>query len=222
MKIKNITSLSLTLPVSGIVLDAQEEREFSTIGTETFVSSCADEFASFFAIGKIEIIRDDETVITSITDVISVTSGLTSTLELGNLEELAIAIAPHANRRFIFLQDVATSQKDEIIKKPFPGSILSISIRPKKSSTMVQIYADGIYFQEEEIRRNAVFEYNFDYKMTDVVLILDSGRSKNQIELYMDGDTYLDPLSIQELVDSWREDSSTHSNIDKYMFDEQS
>lgn len=209
------------MPVAGIVLDPSETIAYKDIGDSDFIASCSDEITTFAALEKIKVFEDDGVTEVGITEVAMISSGEKSTLVLGNLDELASAISPHANRRFIFLKDVFRIKKNDTIKKPFPGSISTVSIRPRRGSVTVQIFTDGIYFQEEEIKRNAVFEYDFDFKMTDVVFIFtDSSSNNSDIEIYVDGDTYLDSDLIQELVNGWQEDSSSHSVIDKYMFDE--
>lgn len=221
MIIKNILSVELTMPKAGIVLNPSETITYEEIGNSDFLASCSDEITSFVVLEKIKVFEDDEITEVTVTNVAVHTSGEKQTLSLGNLDELASAMSPHANRKFIFLKDVFTLKKNRTIKKPFPGSISSVSVRPKNGSVSVQLFSDGIYFQEEEISKNAIFEFDFDYKMTDTVLMInDSSSNKNEIEIYIDGDTYLDSLLIQELVDGWQEDSASHSDIDKYMFDE--
>jgi len=219
MKLKNISGFSLTLPISGVVLAINEIVDTSTFGDAAFVESCADEITTFKALGKIEAYDDTDTLITSNTEIIATLGGLKQDLYITNVEELAVAVSPHANRKFIFLSDTIEMKNREVIKKPFPGSISTVSVRPKDKNVSVQLFSDGITFPEEEVRKNAVFEFDFDFKMTDCVLTILSSHGKTDVEVYVDGDTYLDTIAIQELVDSWKEGSATHSTIDQYMFD---
>ncbi len=221
MVLKNILTVELTMPTTGIVLDPSETITYAEIGDADFVSSCSDEITEFVALNKIKVFQDDGVTELSLTDVATQTSGEKSTLSLGNLEELAVAISPHANRRFMFLRDSFEMKKNKTVKKPFPGSVGNINIRPKNGSVMVQLYSDNVLFQEEEIKRNAIFQYELDYKMSDVMIIMSGSHSnKNTIDIYADGDTYLDSALVQEVVDGWAEDSPSHSALDKYNFDE--
>ncbi len=222
MILKNILAIELTMPTAGIVLDPSETITYAEIGDADFLASCSDEITSFVVLEKIKVFQDDGVTELTVSDVATETSGEKHTLALGNLDQLASAISPHANRRFIFMKDIFSMQRNSTVKKPFPGSISSVVIRPKKGDVTVQFFSDEIYFQEEKLKRNERFEYEFDYKMTDVVIIFSgsSGRN-NEVEMYIDGDTYLEPTLIQELIDGWAEDSPSHSTINSYMFDEQ-
>lgn len=220
MILKNILTVELTMPEAGIVLNPSETITYEEIGSPEFIASCADEITTFVAQGKIKVFEDDGITEVGVVDVATISSGEKSTLRLENIDELSAAISPHVSRRFIFMKDSFMMNRNKTIKKPFPGSISSVSIRPRRGPILVTIYSDGVYFQEEEIGRNSLFEYNFDYKITDAVIILKNKKTfHNDIDIYIDGDTYLDNVHIQELIDGWPEDSPSHSDINKYMFD---
>lgn len=220
MIIKNILSVDLTMPVAGIVLSPSETITGEEIGDSSFLASCSDEITTFAVQEKIKVFHDDGITELSVTEIAVTASGENNTLTIGNLDELADAVTTSGGRRFMFLTDSFNIKKNDTVKKPFPGRVASVSIRPIKGSVYVQAFSDGIYFQKERVDRNKVLEYEFDYKMSDSVIIFSgSSSNRNVVEIYIDGDTYLDSALSQELINGWREDSPSHSVIDKYMFD---
>ena len=203
------------------MLDPSETITGAEIGDSSFLASCSDEITTFAAQEKIKVFHHDGITELSVTDIAVMASGEKNTLAIGNLDELADAVSTTGGRRFMFMADSFDMKKNKTIKKPFPGRVASVSIRPRKGSVYVQVFSDGIYFQKERVNKNQVLGYEFDCKLNDSVIIFSgSSSSRNEIEIYMDGDTHLDSALSQEVISGWREDSPSHSVIDKYMFDE--
>lgn len=203
--IKNISVESVTLGGLGVVIAPGETRSYNDIGTIETISQFQSTLNDLVLQEKIVILNDalEEFTTAESSEIINNASSVSS------LDEL-ISINPSLAENYYFLKDSFKLGKYEIITKRFRGRVNSLHLTPLTNKCQVTIISgEGIVMPIDELVKRQTLEFNFDGKIEDIEIVIESLNYSVEIDVFIEGHSRLDKLdTLQDFIDTWYEDLS--------------
>lgn len=202
---KNITLSVIQIPTLGIVLDPAEVREFSEIASREVLQNNSTIINDLIYNDQLSVLDAELNAFTKVVSAQIISNAYDTISVVSTIADPVIVAQVPETQKFYFIKDEWKMSRNVTYVKSFLGDIDTLYVFAQDSDITLVIKANGLVFPTEYIMKNQTFEFDFKDITENFSIEIKSKKNNKDVEIFMDGKSSADTVTLQNFIDTWRE-----------------